>query len=239
MASLSLSSGNLAHAQEASFSAPVAVEHYKPRSAPVVEVQESSLEELWAETHPGQPLPRPDLESGRTEYRPDLWVGKYIARIHKSHNPKVPEYLEILRQESADASDVSEVNIFNLYNKKGELIKARGTNHVLVSTAGVHYDKKKGKKRQYLTPEGVFSVDWQEKMHYSKAYGNAPMPWSTFFAWDGAVAIHGATPNEFDDLGRNASHGCVRVHPTNAKSFFDFVQSVGKQNVIIQVLPSA
>jgi lipoprotein-anchoring transpeptidase ErfK/SrfK len=53
-------------------------------------------------------------------------------------------------------------------------------------------------------------------MHYSKKYDNAPMPHSIFFS--GGYAIH-ATPH-VGNLGRPASHGCVRLHPEHAAQLY-------------------
>ena len=44
-------------------------------------------------------------------------------------------------------------------------------------------------------------------MWYSKQYDDAPMPYSVFFK--GGYAIHGT--GYVSQLGRPASHGCIRV----------------------------
>ncbi len=58
------------------------------------------------------------------------------------------------------------------------------------------------------------------------------MPWSVFF-YKG-YAIHGTT--EISQLGRPASHGCVRLHPDNARIFYDLVNAYGKANTRISVV---
>ena len=58
------------------------------------------------------------------------------------------------------------------------------------------------------------------------------MPWAVFF--NGGYAIHGTT--EIRALGRPASHGCVRLHPDNAKAFFSLVKIVGMENTLIDVV---
>jgi len=58
------------------------------------------------------------------------------------------------------------------------------------------------------------------------------MPWSVFF-YKG-YAIHGTT--EIKRLGRPASHGCVRLHPDNAKVFFELVKSKGLDSTLISVV---
>jgi lipoprotein-anchoring transpeptidase ErfK/SrfK len=37
-------------------------------------------------------------------------------------------------------------------------------------------------------------------------------------------------------LGRPASHGCVRLHPDNARIFFSLVREVGQQNTLISIV---
>ena len=74
-------------------------------------------------------------------------------------------------------------------------------------------------KRGYHTPSGTFSPYSLQRMHYSKKYDNAPMPHSIFFS--GGYAIHG-TPH-VGNLGRPASHGCVRLAPANARRLYEIV----------------
>lgn len=55
------------------------------------------------------------------------------------------------------------------------------------------------------TPTGVFTILQKAKEHYSKTYGNAPMPNMQRLTWKG-IALHaGKLP------GYPASHGCIRL----------------------------
>lgn len=83
-------------------------------------------------------------------------------------------------------------------------------------------------RRGYHTPTGIFRPYSLQKMHYSKKYDNAPMPNSIFFS--GGYAIH-ATPH-VGNLGRPASHGCIRIHPTNAAKLFDIVSKDKSETTI-------
>lgn len=85
---------------------------------------------------------------------------------------------------------------------------------------------------RYRTPTGTWQAQWLSPRHRSKKYHNAPMPWSVFF-YKG-YAIHGTT--EINRLGQPASHGCIRLHPDNAKIFYDLVQESGKANTLINVV---
>jgi lipoprotein-anchoring transpeptidase ErfK/SrfK len=88
-----------------------------------------------------------------------------------------------------------------------------------VSTAG----------RGYRTPRGSFRPVRMAKVWYSRKYDNSPMPNSIFFS--GGFAIHGT--NHIKSLGRPASHGCVRLHPSNALILYNLVQERGRKNTRI------
>jgi hypothetical protein len=83
----------------------------------------------------------------------------------------------------------------------------------------------------YWTPRGDFRPQWISRMHYSKKYDNSPMPYSVFFS--GGFAIHGT--NAIRRLGKPASHGCVRVHPNNARKLYNLVKKYGKDNINIML----
>ena len=51
-------------------------------------------------------------------------------------------------------------------------------------------------------------------MWYSRKYDMSPMPYSVFFR--GGYAIHGT--GYVKQLGRPASHGCVRLHSQRSNS---------------------
>ena len=83
----------------------------------------------------------------------------------------------------------------------------------------------------YLTPKGTFRPVWMSKMWYSRKYDYAPMPHAIFF--HGGAAIHGT--DSVYALGRPASHGCVRLSPSNAASLYRMVTKHGKQKTQITV----
>jgi lipoprotein-anchoring transpeptidase ErfK/SrfK len=87
-------------------------------------------------------------------------------------------------------------------------------------------------RRGYGTPTGQWTAEWLSRFHRSKKYHYAPMPWSVFF--HGGYAVHGTT--EVRNLGRPASHGCVRLHPENAKIFYQLVQASGKANARVAIV---
>lgn len=84
----------------------------------------------------------------------------------------------------------------------------------------------------YYTPTGEFKPYRLEPIHYSKKYDNAPMPNSIFF--EGGYAIHATY--DIHNLGRPASHGCIRLSPQNAKWLYHIVQEEGKENTYIRIV---
>lgn len=95
----------------------------------------------------------------------------------------------------------------------------------------VHRWKVSTARRGYITPRGTWRPKRMHTMWYSRKYDMSPMPYSIFY--HGGYAIHGT--NAISRLGRPASHGCVRLHPNNAKKLFSMVKQVGPGNVRIVV----
>jgi lipoprotein-anchoring transpeptidase ErfK/SrfK len=83
----------------------------------------------------------------------------------------------------------------------------------------------------YDTPGGTFRPQRLEREWYSRQYDNAPMPHAVFFS--GGYAIHGT--NETRRLGRQASHGCIRLSPGNAARLFSMVQEHGPRRTRIVI----
>ena len=78
-------------------------------------------------------------------------------------------------------------------------------------------------RRGYITPPGTYHPEMLARHWFSRKYYNSPMPHSIFFY--GGFAIHGSY--EISHLGRPASHGCVRLDPSNAAILFGLVQREG------------
>lgn len=76
----------------------------------------------------------------------------------------------------------------------------------------------------YRTPTGTYRPQWLSRMYYSKKYDNAPMPYSVFYHH--GYAIHATYATRA--LGRPASHGCIRLAPAHAKTFYKLVERHGK-----------
>ena len=102
-----------------------------------------------------------------------------------------------------------------------------------VSVDGRHFASWKVStgRKGFRTPTGSWRPKVLRRMHYSSKYDNSPMPHSVFY--HGGYAVHGT--NYVKRLGQPASHGCVRLHPTHAATFFNLVQSRGMRNALIRV----
>ena len=80
-------------------------------------------------------------------------------------------------------------------------------------------------------PSGSYRPERLERKWFSRKYDWSPMPHSIFFYH--GYAIHGTY--HVSRLGRRASHGCVRLHPSNAATLFALVQNHGPGNTRIVV----
>jgi L,D-transpeptidase catalytic domain len=112
----------------------------------------------------------------------------------------------------------------------------KSTQHMTVSVDGTpRYNFVVSTGRAgYGTPNGRYHPERLARTYFSKKYYNSPMPHSIFF--HGGYAIHGSY--EISHLGGPASHGCIRLHPSNAATLYTLVQSEGASNTTIVVTGS-
>lgn len=82
------------------------------------------------------------------------------------------------------------------------------------------------------TPAGNFRPFRLERHWYSRQYSLTPMPWAMFF--HRGYAVHGTM--EAHNLGRPASHGCVRLRPDNAAILYSLLRREGLENAKFVVL---
>lgn len=125
--------------------------------------------------------------------------------------------------ESAEASSHQVVATISISTQRMEVsVDGRQIFEWKVSTGG----------KGYVTPKGSYKPTRMHEMWYSRKYDNAPMPHSVFF--HGGYAVH-ATPH-VRNLGRPASHGCVRLHPDAAQDFYTLVEVFGPRNTSIVIV---
>ena len=86
-------------------------------------------------------------------------------------------------------------------------------------------------RKGYHTPRGSYGVTRMAREYYSKKYDDAPMPNSVFFY--GGYAIHAT--NHVSQLGRPASHGCIRLHPGDSAELYELVKEYGMSRTRINI----
>jgi hypothetical protein len=208
-------------------SRPVSVANYVENKKVVVEAQEADADEIHEYLEQLNLLNDDDssIENARINYNPAKSAGKIFIRVQRSNTAKSPETLEVFRQNSTDPHDLTPLNIFD----------NNASNRALVSTATGNFKCRGG--APCSTPIGFFNFDTFELMHHSSRFNNSPMPHSMFFMASVGIAIHGIPKSEWKDLGRQASHGCIRIHPTNATILFDLLQKEGgrKSGAILNI----
>lgn len=109
-----------------------------------------------------------------------------------------------------------------------------GNQTMTVSKQGrvIHTWRVSTARKGYVTPRGNYRPTRLHKMWYSRKYDMSPMPYSVFFR--GGYAIHGT--GYVKQLGRPASHGCIRLATGNAAQFYSLVKQFGRKNTRIVVV---
>ena len=100
-----------------------------------------------------------------------------------------------------------------------------------VSTGGDGYET----PNLNLRPSGPVFIKYSSKKFPGGNYqGLGNMPYAVFLK--GGYAIHGTTTGNITKLGNPASHGCVRLHPDNARVFNELVREVGLENTWVKIM---
>lgn len=192
-------------------------------SAPSFEAIEPSPEEFTqdlveAAAMNGEESP---VDRARINWNPANSAGKLVIKVRIA----LPQQLEVFRQNSANPADLTPLKIF----------KGGTSSTAAVSTAWSGFACRGG--RPCSTPRGNFNIDSMELMHYSSRFNNSPMPHSMFFMGSVGIAIHGIPKSEWKDLGKPASHGCVRIHPDNATILYTLLQKEGgtRSGAVVQI----
>jgi len=85
-----------------------------------------------------------------------------------------------------------------------------------------------------LHPTGpIFTKYTSKKFPGGNYKGLGNMPYAVFIK--GGYAIHGTTSGNFSKLGSRASHGCIRIHPDNAKVFSALIKLIGLSRTWVTV----
>lgn len=85
-----------------------------------------------------------------------------------------------------------------------------------------------------LKPSGPLLTKYNSKKFPGGNYqGLGNMPYAIFLR--GGYAIHGTTAGNFNKLGTKASHGCIRLHPENARILFELIKLFGLSHTWITI----
>jgi L,D-transpeptidase catalytic domain len=88
-----------------------------------------------------------------------------------------------------------------------------------------------------LRPSGPILTKYSSKKFPGGNYsGLGNMPYAVFLK--GGYALHGTTPGNFAKLGTKASHGCIRMHPDNAKVLNALIKTVGLNQTWVSIKDS-
>ncbi len=107
--------------------------------------------------------------------------------------------------------------------------KSRQTMYVYVDGTLAHVWPVSTARGGYTTPNGAYHPTSLDRFHRSSKYHNSPMPHSIFFR--GGYAIHGSY--ETGRLGQPASHGCIRLHPEDARELYGLVRNSGGTRIVV------
>jgi lipoprotein-anchoring transpeptidase ErfK/SrfK len=85
-----------------------------------------------------------------------------------------------------------------------------------------------------MQPRGPIFQKYSSRKYPGGNYnGLGNMPYVVFI--QNGYGVHGTTLGNIPRLGTKASHGCIRVHPDNAKIFNELVRRAGLENTWITV----
>jgi len=185
-------------------------------------------------------LPAPVMQEylGSLEHKRNLLDRQISAKKQKEKEERLAQKLKIEKEEARQAVEIKKALEKKLLKeKKAEELVAKvdvSQQRMKVYRGGklLHTWKVSTGKKGHRTPKGNYKPGHMTKMHYSKKYNNAPMPYAVFFK--GGYAIHGT--KSVHRLGRTASHGCVRLRTSNAKKLYKLIRRAGKNNMHIKIV---
>lgn len=174
-----------------------------------------------------------------------------LLKVWKKTEKYTPEELEMIK-ENVKALDSFLVNR-NAAEHKGcreknclvyaEIIKSTQTLYLYLDAELIDSFPVSTGMKKYETPKlsvrpsGPLLKKYTSKKFPGGNYqGLGNMPYAVFIR--GGYAIHGTTTGNFSKLGTKASHGCIRLHPVNARVFYELVRRIGIEYTWVTVKDS-
>ena len=184
-----------------------------------------------------QKMLKKTLRSGKANGQRRAWVKAYnnkIADIHAEElyhrSQRVDVQKEVWKIESQERRLEKRLSSFpgdiyiniDKYQQTMEVYKGNQLIYSWLCSTG---------KNGYETPYGEYKPYHTEKLHLSKQWDDAKMPYSVFF--HEGYAIHGT--NYLRRLGSKASHGCIRLSNKNAKKIYNLTRKYGYSRINISI----
>ncbi len=173
-----------------------------------------------------------------------LRIWKKNDQYEQSDLESIRENLKVLdsfliRKQVADSGKCSEKDCL-LY---AEVIKQNQTMYLYLDGGLIDsFSVSTGVKNRQtpvmsVRPSGPLFTKYTSKKFPGGNYmGLGNMPYVVFIK--GGYAIHGTTPGNHNKLGKPASHGCIRLHPINARIFYELVKIIGVSDTWVSVKDS-
>jgi hypothetical protein len=163
-----------------------------------------------------------------------------LKKINEGELKTLKYNLEQLKQKPTVAEDPSisktqiDARVWARVSKKTQLLKLYIDGNLVDSFKVSTGDKKHETPTLDQRPSGpIFNKYTSKKFPGGNYNGLGNMPYVVFV--QGGYALHGTTQGNIPKLGKKASHGCVRLHPDNAKIFNEVVKAVGIENTWITI----
>jgi hypothetical protein len=184
------------------------------------------------------PQPLSDLRLTQAEGQSPMDLSPVEGRLRMRVPQEVLEYFDLFLYVSKATPDKG-----TWAQKMFVLAKTEGHVYQLKHSWPVSTGKEEqvmspaGKMLGTNTPEGMFKLDrYRSFEDYTSRQWKSPMPYAIFFDWQiqgrtSGLAIHGSDAKGELELGRRASHGCIRLATENARTLFEMITKEHKGRV--------
>jgi lipoprotein-anchoring transpeptidase ErfK/SrfK len=163
-----------------------------------------------------------------------------IKKITTSEIKTLKYNLEQLKNKPIPVADSNKnktqinARVWARISKQKQLLKLYIDGELVDSFKVSSGDKKHETPAFDLRPSGpIFNKYTSKKFPGGNYNGLGNMPYVVFIK--GGFAVHGTTKGNIPKLGKKASHGCVRLHPDNAKIFNEVVKALGIENTWVTI----
>lgn len=179
---------------------------------------------------PATPSPAPDLRLTQATDQEPMDLSPVEARLRARVAKDVLKYFDLVLYVSKATPDKGSwaQNMFvlartesNTYEMRHSWKVSTGKEELVVSPSG--------RLLGTNTPEGLFKLDrYRTYEDYTSRQWKSPMPYAIFFDWQvegrvSGLAVHGSDAKGEMELGKRASHGCIRMATDNARTLFELI----------------